>query len=134
VAASGTGAAAGVPGPDLSVTLVANTAPSPSWNLGRPLHYTVRVRNPGSTAIVADLLAPLEGQRWTSASCTPRCVALREGSYRLNLPAGAEATVDIYGIAITPGSATVTATIVPPDGMTDPNPGNNSARVTTAVR
>lgn len=104
---------------------------------GEPLVYTVVASNLGPDdalgAAVADILPnALDNVTWSCvASAGSSCPAAGQGnlSVQLDLLAGGTATFTLEGTldADATGQLTNTATILNPGGVTDPNPGNNSA-------
>ncbi len=110
---------------------------------GQATTYTITVSNAGPSsalsASVADTFpAALTGVTWTcSGAGGGTCTAVGSGNIAdtVNLPAGgsltyiANATID--GGAS--GTLTNTATVAAPGGVTDPNPGNNSATDSTSL-
>jgi len=104
--------------------------------------YTIVAANAGpSSAIGATVLdavpATLLGASWTCVgSGGGTCTASGSGSVNdtVNLPPGASVTYVLSGtVSVTAGSISNTATVAAPAGVTDPDPGNNSATDTDVV-
>ncbi len=123
---------------DVSVAITANP---PFYTAGEPLNYTVVVSNAGPAAAngatVVDIFpADFLGPSWTcagsnGASCTP--AGSGNITQLVNLPAASEVSFSISGSvdAGISGNLVNTATVVLPGGLTDPDPDNNSATLTT---
>ena len=119
---------------DLAIT---KTDFSPTATPGAPVTYTVVVSNAGPSAVVgatvADALpASMSAVSWTcSISGSGSCPASGTGNVNVpvSLTVGATATFTITGtlLASTTANLVNTASVIPPAGVTDPTPGNNSA-------
>jgi uncharacterized repeat protein (TIGR01451 family) len=104
---------------------------------GGSVTYTITASNAGPSnatgATVADTLpAILTGITWTCVGAGGgTCTASGSGniSDTVNLPAGGSVTYTVSATLSPSASGTLanTATVAPPGGVTDPNPGNNSA-------
>ncbi len=129
-----------VPTADLAITKtdgVANVTP------GAGVTYTIVASNAGPSAVtgatVTDTLpAPLSGATWTCVGAGGgTCPASGSGniSAAVGLPVGATATFTLTATlsATATGTLVNTATIAAPAGVTDPNPGNNSATDTDTI-
>ncbi|WP_179779572.1 DUF11 domain-containing protein [Micromonospora jinlongensis] len=116
--------------PTVGLAVVKTATPSP-YVPGAPLTFTVTVTNRGpSDAIGANLTdplpAPLAGFTWTCAASTgSSCTASGTGSINdtITVLAGGTVTYTISGTVPkgTAGDLTNTATLTPPDGVTDPD-------------
>jgi uncharacterized repeat protein (TIGR01451 family) len=110
---------------------------------GETLTYAIAVVNAGPTAVigatVTDLVpSALQGAAWTcSASPGSSCAAGGSGNINqtVNLLAGGTATFALTATLdpAATGSLVNTATVAPPSGVSDPNPGNNSATDIDAI-
>ncbi len=121
---------------DLSITKTDGVA---SVLPGQSLTYTIVAGNSGPAAVtgvtVADTFpASLINITWTCAASTgASCPASGVGNIStsaVNLPSGGTATFTVSAMvssSIATVSLSNTATISAPSGITDPNPGNNSA-------
>ncbi|MCC7370482.1 MAG: DUF11 domain-containing protein [Chloroflexi bacterium] len=129
------------PRADLSITKTDNAASSTP---GAPVSYTLVVSNAGpsdvSGASVADTFgASLVNVNWTCTATAGSSCAAGSGSGNIatavSLLSGGSATFTIAGTVSGSASGTVanTATVTPPSGVTDPNPGNNTATDTNTV-
>ncbi len=104
---------------------------------GAPVTYTIVASNAGPSdaigATVADTLpAAILGATWTCAGAGGgTCPAAGSGDINalVDLPVGASVTFTVMGTvsAAAVGTLSNTATVAAPAGVTDPNPGNNSA-------
>ena len=104
---------------------------------GSPVTYTIVASNAGPDAVtgaqvVDTLSADLVGASWTCAGAGGgTCTASGAGSINdsVNLPAGASVTYTLSATVSPSASSPLanTATVTPPAGVNDPNPGNNSA-------
>jgi uncharacterized repeat protein (TIGR01451 family) len=110
---------------------------------GASVIYTIVASNAGpnaaSGATVTDTLpAAITGATWAcvgtgGGTCTPSGAgSINDG---VNLPAGATVTYTLIGTisASATGTLSNTATVTAPDGVTDPNPANNSATDTDTL-
>jgi uncharacterized repeat protein (TIGR01451 family) len=121
---------------DLSVTKTASPA---SYSPNKPLTYTITVTNGGPAAVagasVSDTVpTPVLGFNWTCPSgCSPSS-GTGNVSTSVSLASGASAVITLTGTIPngTTGTLTNTVTVAAPSGVTDPNPGNNSATQTTS--
>ncbi len=102
---------------------------------GSPLTYTIVASNAGPSnvtgATVSDSLVTLSCT-WTCVGAGGgTCTASGSGGFNdtVNLPAGGSVTYTVSCMtgASNTGTVTNTATVTAPAGVTDPNPGNNSA-------
>ena len=110
---------------------------------GGNLTYTIVASNAGpssaSGATVADTLpASLSGASWTCVGADGgTCTAAGSGnlSDTVNLPPGASVTYTVTATVSPSASGTLsnTATVSTPAGLSDPNPGNNSATDTDTL-
>jgi uncharacterized repeat protein (TIGR01451 family) len=139
---SGT-AATTVLGPvaDLQIT---KTATAPTVTAGTPIGWTIVVANAGPSHVVGATvtdalpLMPL-GTSWTCApSAGSACGALAGMgpiATAVDLPPGGTVTLFVTGTVppSTAGILTNVAVVVPPPGLTDPNPVNNVAIAATTV-
>jgi uncharacterized repeat protein (TIGR01451 family) len=125
---------------DLSITKTngqATTAP------GLQTTYTIVASNAGPSgapgATVADTLpAAITAASWTCVGAGGgTCTASGSGNINdnVNLPAGGSVTYTLTALvdAGATGTLSNTATVVPPGGVTDPVPGNNSATDTDTL-
>jgi uncharacterized repeat protein (TIGR01451 family) len=104
--------------------------------------YTIHVSNAGPSsangAVVADTL-PISGATWTCGAQTggATCGA-PAGSGNINtsvgsFPPGGSVTYTVTGTGAASGMFVNTATVTPPNGVTDPELSNNASSVTTGV-
>ncbi len=110
---------------------------------GGSVTYTITASNAGpsnaSGATVADTLpAILTGGTWTCvAAGGGTCTASGSGNINdtVNLPAGGSVTYTVSATVSPAATGTLsnTATVSAPAGVTDPNPGNNSATDTDTI-
>jgi uncharacterized repeat protein (TIGR01451 family) len=113
---------------------------------GLPVAYQVVARNNGPSdatgATIADTVpASITGVTWTCTGAQGGVCGAPSGSGNAisttaNLPVNGSVTYIIRGL-LSPtatGQLTNTATITPPSGVRDPNPGNNSATDTDTIR
>jgi uncharacterized repeat protein (TIGR01451 family) len=112
---------------------------------GNRVTYTITVLNAGPSNVVgapvADTFpAALTGVTWTCTADTgARCGAdagIGTINTTVDIPAGRFVTFSATG-TVDPaalGTLTNTATVAPPAGTTDPDPGNNSATDTTQIQ
>jgi uncharacterized repeat protein (TIGR01451 family) len=124
---------------DLGIT---KTDGSATYTPGGNVTYTIVATNAGprdvtGAAVVDALPAAITGATWTCvAAGGGSCPASGSGNINaaVNLPAGGSATFTLSGTvaATTTGNLVNTATVTAPAGITDPNPGNNSATDTDA--
>src|SRR5262249_54072726 len=125
---------------DLSITKTDGSATAVP---GNPVTYTIVASNAGPSTVtgatVTDALpATLTGATWTCVGAGGgTCTAAGSGNIAdtVNLPAGASVTYTLTATlsASATGTLSNTATIAPPAGVTDPNPGNNSATDTDTI-
>jgi uncharacterized repeat protein (TIGR01451 family) len=120
---------------DLSIT---KTDGASSFAPGTSTTYTIVVSNNGPSdatgaAVVDTLPAAVSSDTWTATSTGGASGFTAPGSGHLNdtvnLPVGSTITYTLTA-NISPsasGNLVNTATVTPPVGVTDPNPGNNSA-------
>jgi len=118
--------------PLANLSITKTSAPNP-YVPGAPLTYTIVARNAGPSdavnARVIDAL-PLPGFTWTCSSTGGTC-GMASGAGAIDvlvtLPVGATATFIATGPvpSATTGVLTNTASIVPPETVTDPVPGDN---------
>ncbi len=118
---------------DLAIAMVASAEPV---TVGADLAYIITVNNSGpSIATAPRIEVALAGNvSFESASAEGwNCQAADGGieCLRATLNAGASSTVTLFVVPQAVGTITATATIAGDD--TDPNPGNNTAAVTTNV-
>jgi len=128
------------PRADLSITKTdgrTSTAP------GMPNTYTIVASNAGPSdaggVTVTDTVpSAILGATWTCAgagggSCSPSGAG--DINETVDLPAGGSVTYTLTGTvdAAAAGTLTNTATVAEPAGVTDPNPGNNSAADTDVL-
>jgi uncharacterized repeat protein (TIGR01451 family) len=131
---------------DLAITKTDGTA---SVNAGSTVTYTIVVSNAGPSAAngaifkdpaVANLTVtgvtcntPTGGAACPAVANTT--VALMQGAGIVipTLPSGGSVTFTVTGTAGTSGSIVNTATVTAPAGVTDTNPGNNSATDTDTI-
>ena len=126
--------------PDLSITKTDGQA---SAVPGQPVTYTITASNSGPSdatgATVADTLpATITGAVWTCVGAGGgTCTGSGSGNINdtVNLPVGASVTYTLTGTvsASATGTLSNTATVTAPVGVTDPNPGNNSATDTDTL-
>src|SRR5207249_1693861 len=110
---------------------------------GSPITYTITASNSGPTAAsgatVADFLpATITGVTWTCVGAGGgTCTASGSGDINdsVDLPAGASVTYTLTATLDPAASGTLsnTATVTAPGGVSDPNPGNDSATDTDAI-
>jgi len=128
------------PQADLSITKTDGvTAVTP----GGSVTYTITASNAGPSnatgATVADTFpAVLTGVTWTCVGAGGgTCTASGSGNINntVNLPAGGSVTYTVSATvsAAATGTLSNTATVAAPAGVTDPNPGNNSATDTDSI-
>ncbi len=123
---------------DVSVSLTANPT---FYTAGEPLSYSLVVANAGPAtangATVVDIFpADYLSPTWTCVGSNgASCNAAGSGNITqlVNLPAASEVTFTVNGsvAAGLTGNLINTATVVLPGGLTDPDPDNNSATLTT---
>jgi hypothetical protein len=136
---------------DLQITLVpsdpATSQPVTSWPAGGTGRYAMTVRNNGpgdvsralfTVSASAGLTYPwgMNGVCPPPTSCPGFGMPLLQGGVTIpGLPAGASFQITLSGsVSGAVGTSVgVTATITPPAGVVDPNPGNNSAGSTQMV-
>jgi uncharacterized repeat protein (TIGR01451 family) len=122
------------PQADLSITKTDGQA---SAVPGAPITYTIVVSNAGPSGVTAATVADtppaaITGASWTcSGTLGGTCTPVGAGSIddTVNLPSGATVTYFLTGTisASATGSLSNTATVTAPNGVTDPDPANNSA-------
>ncbi|HSN57354.1 MAG TPA: S8 family serine peptidase, partial [Candidatus Sulfomarinibacteraceae bacterium] len=110
---------------------------------GEGLSYTIVVGNAGpddvvGAAVVDAFPAELTGVTWTCAAAGgASCTAAGSGDIgdTVDLPVGGTATYTAVATVAPGATGTLsnTATVNPPAGVTDPDPGDNSATDTTTV-
>src|SRR5690606_30483389 len=124
-----------VPTANLSIT---KTDGATSATPGTAITYTVVASNAGPShapgALVVDVLpAVISGASWTCAGTGGGTCAVPGGvgnvSATVDLPAGTSVTFTISGTidAAASGTLSNTATVTAPAGVTDPNPGDDTA-------
>jgi uncharacterized repeat protein (TIGR01451 family) len=123
-----------VPQADLSITKTDGRAAALA---GQAITYTIVASNAGPSnangATVTDTVpAAFTGPSWTCAgSGGGTCTATGASNINdtVNLPPGASVTYMLSGIINPSATGTLnnTASVAPPGGTVDPNPGNNSA-------
>jgi len=121
----------------VSDVAITKTDGSPTYTPGNPVTYTIVASNAGPSpvvgATVADTVpAAITSPTWTCvASAGSSCPASGSGNIgaSVNLLVGGTATFTLTGIVLpaATGNLVNTATVSVPGGVTDPNPGNNSA-------
>jgi uncharacterized repeat protein (TIGR01451 family) len=122
------------PSADLSATKVAST---PSLALGQTTTFTLTFVNTGpspvTSATLRDILPASMGTLTfvssagaSGATLTNRITSSTAFNGTASLPVASSLTVVLQAVAGTAGAVVNTATIVPPSGTTDTNPGNNS--------
>ncbi|MFO1316169.1 MAG: hypothetical protein U1F58_11255 [Burkholderiales bacterium] len=124
----------GSPVADLAITKTNNVT---SVTPGSVVTYVIVVTNNGPAAVIGATVtdtvpAALTGVTWTcAASAGSSCPASGSGSINatVDLLAGGTATFTLTGTlsGSASGSLTNTASVAPPPGTTDPNPGNNTS-------
>ena len=122
------------PTADLGIT---KTDGSATYTAGGPITYVITVSNAGPASVtgasVVDALpAVITGAGWTCVGAAGgTCPASGSGNINVvvNLPVSASVTFTLTGTVASSatGNLVNTATVTPPAGTTDPNPGNNSA-------
>ncbi len=121
-------------GADLSITKTdGRTTASPS----DAIIYTIVVSNAGPNAatgatVTDNVPAALTGATWTCVGTAGTTCTAGPVSGNINdtvtLPVAGSVTYTLTGtVGINPANLRNTATVAPPSGMGDPNPGNNSA-------
>ncbi len=121
----------------VSDVAITKTDGSPTYTPGSPVTYTIVASNAGPSpvagATVNDIVpAAITSPTWTCvASPGSSCPASGSGNIgaSVNLLVGGTATFTLTG-TVSPaatGNLVNTATVAVPGGVTDPNPGNNSA-------
>ncbi|MDW8312539.1 MAG: hypothetical protein RMK02_07370, partial [Burkholderiales bacterium] len=129
---------------ETSADVVVQKIGPPSVPAGGTIVYTIVVRNAGPAAAngaqVDDVLpAGITAASWTctasgGALCSPASGSGGTVAVTLNpFPAGAIATITVTATAQGTGPLVNTARVTPPSGVSDPNPGNNTSTVTTAL-
>jgi len=123
-----------VPSADLSITKDDGLTTA---NPGDPVTYLIDISNNGPNDVagvtVTDIFpADLTGASWTcSATGGANCAGSGSGNIDevVDLPAGSGLTFAVSGAfkASAAGSVSNTATVTVPNGVSDPNPANNSA-------
>lgn len=113
---------------------------------GLPVTYTINVTNAGPAdadgATVLDQFPPtITNVTWTCSGVAGASCAQASGSGDLALslpafPVGGSATITMTGIvaAQATGDLINTAQVLPPVGVEDPTPANNSARIESALQ
>jgi len=107
-------------------------------NAGGSVTYTITASNAGPSSVtgvtVADVLpAVISGATWTGSGTGggtgPASGSGNINASNINLPAGGSFTFTVTApvSAAATGTMSNTATVSAPGGVTDPNPGNNSA-------
>ncbi|MGE3437347.1 MAG: CARDB domain-containing protein, partial [Blastocatellales bacterium] len=105
--------------------------------------YNIVVTNAGPGAANGAAFTdspPLTGVTWTcgletaGASCGTANGAGNISTTITTFPAGASVTFTVTGTAPASGTFTNTATVAPPQGVTDPDTSNNSSSATTTVQ
>lgn len=137
--ANNTGTATVVVGPsaDLSATKAAST---PSLALGQTTTFTLTFVNTGPSAVTSATLQDIlpssmrtltfvssTGQNGAVLTNVATTTSVFNGT--ATLPVASTLTVVLQAVAGTAGAVINTATIAPPVGTTDTNPGNNSGTV-----
>ena len=129
----------GPPPPVLADLAITNTDPLGTYTIFGGINYTIVASNNGPSAVtgatvVDDLPPALSNDFWFSETSQGASVADGSGTSNINttvdLQPGASVTFFLLAFADDPsttGDIADTATISPPAGVTDPNPGNNSA-------
>ncbi|ULR91371.1 DUF11 domain-containing protein [Comamonas sp. B21-038] len=124
---------------DLSIT---NTDGVTVVAAGGSVNYTITASNMGPSnvagATVADTLPASLTAHWTCVGAGGgTCTAAGSGNINdtVNLPAGGSVTYTASAVlsAAATGTLSNTATVAAPAGVTDPNPGNNSATDTDSI-
>jgi uncharacterized repeat protein (TIGR01451 family) len=112
---------------------------------GNQVTYTIAVFNAGPSDVVGATVtdtfpAALTGVTWTCVADTGGSCGAASGSGNIattvNLPAGRGAVFTATG-TVSPsalGTLSNTATVAPPAGTTDPNPGNDSSTDVTTIQ
>jgi uncharacterized repeat protein (TIGR01451 family) len=111
---------------------------------GTPETYTILVTNPGPSDVVGAIIndtfpAALLNPTWTVSysvgSSGPLLGVGNISGVLVNLLAGGTATFTVSGTIdpLATGTLVNTATVTPPEGFTDPNPGNNTSTDETAL-
>ncbi len=106
--------------------------------------YTVRVSNAGPSAVTGAVVkdpipAGLSDMQWTCGAALGGAVCPNaSGNDAIDqviavFPAGGSLTYTIIGTGPASGSVNNQVTITPPQGVTDPNPANNTDSVTTLI-
>jgi len=124
---------------------VSKTAGAEAYDIGDTVTYTVTFGNAGPQdadgAVLTDVLpSTLTGATVAvvfsggASSAAPTPASLAAGWAIATLPAGGGGVLTITGVADVAGVITNQVQIAAPAGRTDPNVGNNSAVVVTAVR
>ena len=141
LASSGAGSTATATDTDtlalVSDLAISKTDGQATYTPGNPISYTIVASNAGPSpvagATVGDVVpASISGAAWTCvASAGSSCPASGSGNIAaaVNLLVGGTATFTLTGTvsASAVGNLVNTATVTAPGGVTDPNPGNNSA-------
>lgn len=103
---------------------------------GQKVDFQVTVRNTGPSDVFgarveAQAPAGLEKVEWTCQALSGKCTPAGSGNLLdlVDLPAGGELSYKLTGVVTTFHDMTHTAQVDPPAGVTDPEPGNNSAAV-----
>lgn len=120
---------------DLAITK--SSAPNP-YVANSALTYTITVTNNGPAAannsrVLDALPSALSGFSWTCAANGGGTCLQAGGTGNIDalvsLPSGGQAVFTVTGTVPsgTTGALANTATVIPPDGTTDPIPGNNNA-------
>ena len=122
------------PSADLSATKVAST---PSLALGQTTTFTLTFVNTGPSAVTSATLQDIlpasmrtltfvSSAGLNGATLTNRVTTTSAFNGTATLPIASTLTVVLQAVAGTAGAVINTATIAPPAGTTDTNPGNNS--------
>lgn len=122
------------PSADLSATKVAST---PSLALGQTTTFTLMFVNTGPSAVTSATLQDIlpasmrtltfvSGTGVNGATLTNQVTSSTAFNGTATLPIASTLTVVLQAVAGTAGAVINTATIAPPAGTTDTNPGNNT--------
>ncbi len=125
------------PSADIRIT---KTSATPNLAIGATATFTVVVANDGPSPVIGARISDVVPANFSavnvqvlSGSVTTAPVSSNTVNGTVSLSAGGSATLQVTAVAVSQGAYTNTASVTPPDGLTDPNPNNNSASQAGAV-